>query len=273
MTSSYPLSQARGFVLDLDGVLYRGDVPIAGAAEFIKALQQSGTPFLLLTNNSVPTSAQYVDKLGRMDIHVETDHIVTSGQATALHLCEEARDGASVFAIGGDGVRTELERCGFVLRNDPDVDYVVVGFDWGLTYEKLKLATLAIRAGAKFIGTNPDKTFPTNAGLMPGNGATLAAIQAATDVAPRVIGKPRPAIFKLALEKLGTAPHETVMIGDRLDTDIAGALQVGLLSILVLSGVTRTEDLTRAPVTPDMVFKDIAAVLDAWQDVPQYAAE
>jgi 4-nitrophenyl phosphatase len=273
MTPSHQLGQARGFIIDLDGVLYRGEMPVAGASEFIEAVQHSGTPIVLLTNNSVPTAAQYVDKLSRMGIHVEADRILTSGQATALHLCQEARDGASVFAIGGDGVRTELAQCGFVLRNDPQVDYVVVGFDRALNYEKLKLATLAIRAGAKFIGTNPDKTFPTDEGLMPGNGATLAAIEAATDVAPLVIGKPRPAIFKLALEKLGIQPHETVMIGDRLDTDIVGARQVGLISILVLSGVTRAEQLASASVAPDMVLRDIAAVLDAWREAPQYATE
>jgi 4-nitrophenyl phosphatase len=273
MTLSGQLAQARGFIIDLDGVLYRGKMPVSGAPEFIEALRLSRTPLVLLTNNSVRTAALYVDKLARMGIHVEADRILTSGQATALYLCHVAPEGATVFLIGEEGVRAQLVKRGFVLRNDPDVDYVVVGFDRAVNYEKLKLATLAIRAGAKFIGTNPDKSFPTEAGLIPGNGAILAAIEAATDVAPLIVGKPQPAIFELALEKLRTEAHETVMIGDRLDTDIVGAHHVGLITILVLSGVTGAEELASASVAPDMVYDDIAAVHSAWRRARQDAVE
>jgi 4-nitrophenyl phosphatase len=214
-----------------------------------------------------------VDKLTGMGIHIGADRILTSGQATALYLCRVAPHGATVFLIGEEGVRSELVSRGFVLRNNPDVDYVVVGFDRAVDYQKLKLATLAIRAGAKFIGTNPDKTFPTEEGLMPGNGAILAAIEAATDVTPLVVGKPSSAIFELALEELGTNAHETVMIGDRLDTDIVGGRQVGLLTILVLSGVTHAGELANASVAPDMVYDDIAAVHDAWRTARQDATD
>ncbi len=273
MTKVDDLARARGFIIDLDGVLYRGRMPVAGAPEFVAALRHSETPVVLLTNNSARTAAQYVDKLARMRIVIEADRILTSGEATALYLCRVAPDGATVFAIGDEGVRTELVNRGFVLRNDPDVEYVVVGFDRAVNYDKLKLAALAIRAGAKFLGTNPDKSFPTEAGLIPGNGAILAAIEAATDVSPLIIGKPQPAIFELALEKLGTHAEETVMIGDRLDTDILGARQVGLISILVLSGVTRAEQLAGASVAPDMVFDDIAAVHEAWRKARQHVVE
>jgi 4-nitrophenyl phosphatase len=273
MTLSEQLTQVRGFIIDLDGVLYRGNTPVAGASEFVDALRQSGTPLVLLTNNSVRTAARYVDKLARMGICIDADGILTSGQATVLYLCQVAPQGATVFLIGEDGVRTELVSRGFLLRNAPDVDYVVVGFDRAVNYQKLELATLAIRAGAKFVGTNPDKTFPSEAGLIPGNGAILAAIEAATDVAPLVVGKPSPAIFELALEKLGTKAHETVMIGDRLDTDIIGAHQVGLVTILVLSGVTSAEQLATASVAPDRVCDDIAAVHDAWRRARQDAGK
>jgi len=273
MTLSGQLAQARGFIIDLDGVLYRGTMPVVGAAEFIEALLNSRIPIVLLTNNSVRTAALYVGKLAGMGIHIGADRILTSGQATALYLRRVAPDGAKVFLIGEEGVRSELVSRGFVLCNDPDVDYVVVGFDRAVNYEKLKLATLAIRAGAKFIGTNPDKTFPTEEGLMPGNGAILAAIEAATDVTPLVVGKPSPAIFELALEKLGTSAQDTVMIGDRLDTDIVGGRQVGLITILVLSGVTHAEELTNASVTPHMVYDDIAAVHDAWRAARQDATD
>jgi len=273
MSLSGQLAQARGFIIDLDGVLYRGNAPVAGASEFIDALLNKTIPIVLLTNNSVRTAALYVDKLTGMGIHIGADRILTSGQATALYLCRVAPHGATVLLIGEEGVRSELVSRGFVLRNNPDVDYVVVGFDRAVDYQKLKLATLAIRAGAKFIGTNPDKTFPTEEGLMPGNGAILAAIEAATDVTPLVVGKPSSAIFELALEELGTNAHETVMIGDRLDTDIVGGRQVGLLTILVLSGVTHAEELANASVAPDMVYDNIAAVHDAWRTAQQNATD
>ena len=273
MTRSDLLARARGFIVDLDGVLYRGMEPVAGAPQFIDALRQTATPTLLLTNNSVRTPALYLEKLAPMGIHVEADQILTSGEATALYLCRVAPEGARVFLIGEEGVRAELASRGFVLRHNADVDYVVVGFDRSVSYRDLAVATRAIRAGAGFIGTNPDKTFPSETGLMPGNGALLAAIEAATDVAPLVIGKPSAAIFELALQRLGTEAHDTVMIGDRLDTDIVGARQAGLMTILVLSGVTQPEHLADASVRPDMVYDDVAAVHEAWRKARQGSAE
>ena len=266
MITRAELYRARSLVIDMDGVLYRGDAPVEGAGEFLDFLRQTDHPFVLLTNNSTLTAAQYVAKLARMGMEVEEHCILTSAEATAVYLAQTALPGAQVFAIGEDGVRTELEKRGFELRDDADVTYVVVGMDRGVTYAKLATATLAIRGGAKFIGTNPDRTFPGNLGLLPGNGAILAALQAATDTAPQVIGKPQPAIFELALQKLGADPQTSAMIGDRLDTDVLGAQQLGLMTVLVLSGVTDAQLLARSTVVPDKVYEDIAAFYRAWRD-------
>jgi 4-nitrophenyl phosphatase len=259
------LARVQNFIIDMDGVIYRGKVPIPGAGQFLDALRTTGTPFLLLTNNASLTEAQYAARLAEMGIEMEPERILTSGEATAMYLAQVAPPGTPVFAIGEDGLRTPLEKRGFVLRDDPDVDYVVVGFDRGFSYQKLSTATLAIRAGAQFIGANPDKTYPNEQGLVPGNGALLAAIEAATDTAPLVIGKPQPAIFELALQKLQAQPKTTAILGDRMETDILGGLRVGLVTVLLLSGVMTREQLAQESLVPDLVYEDIAAFHLAWE--------
>lgn len=266
MTTSGQLTQLRSVIIDMDGVLYRGSTPILGAASFLGFLRESGIPFLLLTNNSTLTAEQYAAKLALMGVQVEADCILTSAEATARYLAGIAPPGTEVFAIGEDGVETELTARGFVLRDDTKVAYVVVGFDRHFTYRKMATACLAIRAGARFIGTNPDKTYPSELGQMPGNGAALAAIEAGTDTAPLVIGKPQPAIFNLALRKLGAEAATSAVVGDRLDTDILGGQRVGLASILVLSGVTSPKQIQDSSIAPDFVYEDVAALHRAWRD-------
>jgi len=255
------LRDISAFIIDIDGVLYRGHQVLPGAREFIAFLRKRETPFLLLTNNSTRTPAQYVARLKGMGIPVEEEHIFTSAQATASWLRGIAKPGSRVYLIGMDGIREALLSAGFVISDDSAVDFVVVGMDTTVTYEKLKKATLAIRAGARFIGTNPDRSFPSEEGIIPGNGAILAAIEAATDLKPTVIGKPERAIFDAALEKLGSRREETAVIGDRLDTDILGGRRAGLKTILVLSGITDRETLARSPVKPDWVFESLQELL------------
>jgi 4-nitrophenyl phosphatase len=266
MTVPAQLIRLRSLIVDMDGVLYRGSAPLPGAGEFLDFLRQMGVPFLLLTNNSTLTDTQYAAKLAHMGIKVEEERILTSAEATATHLAGIAPPGTKVYAIGEDGVHRELEKRGFVLSDDADVAYVVVGFDRHITYRKLAVATLAIRAGAAFIGTNPDKTFPSELGQLPGAGAILAAIEAATDTTPLIIGKPEPAILELALQELAAEAETTAMVGDRLDTDILGGHQVGLTTILLLSGVTDTQQLVGSSIVPDLVYEDIAALYDSWRE-------
>lgn len=257
------LRSIKNFIIDVDGVLYRGQQPLAGAREFLDHLRRRGIPFILATNNSVRTPKQYVAKLGAMDIEVTEDHILTSGQATALYLTQVASPRAKVYVIGEEGLFSAVREQGFIVT-DREVDFVVMGLDFELTYEKLKIATLAIRAGSSFIATNPDTTLPTEQGLIPGSGAILAALEAATGVSPLVIGKPQPILLRLAMEKLGITPDGTAIIGDRLETDILGGKEVGLTTILVLTGISDREELETSPYQPDLVFENIGRLCQAW---------
>ena len=257
------LRSVKNFIIDMDGVLYRGQQPLAGAQQFLKYLQGQGVPFVLATNNSTLTPGQYVAKLRAMAIEVSEEHILTSGQATAIYLSKTAPTKTRVYVIGEEGLLSAMKEQGFLVTEN-EVDFVVVGMDRQLTYQKLEIAALAIRAGATFVGTNPDTTLPTERGLVPGNGANLAALEAATGVTPLVIGKPRPILLRLAMEKLGIAPDGTAIIGDRLETDILGGKEAGLTTILVLTGISDREELETSPYQPDLVFDEIGSLCQAW---------
>jgi 4-nitrophenyl phosphatase len=259
------LATVKGLLVDMDGVLYRGQAPIPGAENFIAFLRHQEISFLLLTNNSSLTPDEYVAKLKGMSIGVREADILTSAQATARFMARQEPEGARVYVIGRGGIREALKEEGFNLTTD-HADYVVVGWDWELTFDQLKRAALLIRAGARFIATNPDRTFPTEEGIIPGNGAILAALKAATDVHPVVIGKPEPAMFKLALDQLGVRASNAAVLGDRLETDILGAQRMGLGTLFVLSGVTDEEELAQSSIQPDMVFEDVADLQRAWME-------
>jgi 4-nitrophenyl phosphatase len=258
------LSSIKAFIIDMDGVLYTGQQRLPGARKFLTCLQDEGVPFILATNNSTLTPQRYMVKLEGMGIEVTEDRILTSGQATALHLSQVASPEASVYAIGEEGLISPLKEQGFQ-HGDDEVDYVVVGLDRQLTYEKLEIAALAIRAGATFIGTNPDTTLPTEQGLVPGTGSTLAALEAATGVSPLIIGKPEPILLELAMEKMALTAEGTAIIGDRLETDILGGKGVGLITILVLSGISDRAELATSPYQPDFVFDGIGDFHEVWR--------
>jgi len=260
------LSSIRALIIDIDGVLWRGAQAIPGVAEFFAFLRARNIRHLIASNNSARPASDIVKRLARLGAPITEDQVLTSAEATALYLPRLAPRGARVFLVGGLGIARALTHAGYRLVQER-AEIVVVGLDPNFTYTKLKQATREIRRGAKFIGTNPDKTFPGEEGLAPGAGAMLAAIEAATDVMPIIIGKPARAMFEIALEKLQAAPSETAMLGDRLDTDIAGAQGVGLKTILVLSGVTTREMLKQASITPDAIFEDILALHHAWQNM------
>jgi len=257
------LAAIKGLLIDMDGVLYRGRAPVAGADRFVAFLRRQGIPFLLLTNNSSLTPEQYVAKLRGMGIEVHAGELLTSAQATGWYLAQREPEGARVYMIGREGLRQALVGQGFTLVEE-GADYVAVGWDWELTFAQLKRATLLIRAGARFIATNPDRTFPSEEGLIPGNGAILAALEAATDVQPLVIGKPEPTIFRLALAQLDLDPQGVAVLGDRLETDVLGGQRMGLGTLFVLSGVTGREMLVQSPTQPDLVFEDVAHLQRVW---------
>lgn len=257
------LASIKNLILDMDGVLYRGNQALPGAGEFIRMLQKKKIPFLLLTNNSTRTPAQYVARLHSMGIEVAEDDILTSSQATALYLEQVVPAGAGVYVIGEEGLHSAVLEKGYRLV-DGGADVVVIGLDRHLTYDKLKIATLAIRRGALFIGSNPDKSLPTEEGFHPGAGSMLAAVEAATNVAPTVIGKPQTAIFDLALAKLGVGKEGTAIVGDRLETDILGGYRANLITILVTSGATTRQDLDSSDIKPDFVFDDLRHLGQVW---------
>lgn len=268
-------TQIRGVVMDMDGVLWRGNQPLPGMQEMFMWLAEEDIPFALATNNSSRTRANYIEKLATMDVHtVPEDAIVTSGTSTAAYLQDHYPAGTRLYVFGMDGLKTMLDEAGFDVSDADDGTpaAVVAGIKFDLTYDDLKRAALYIRDGAAFIGTNPDLTFPSPSGLVPGAGSLIAAIQAATDVEPTIIGKPYAPMFETALAITGTAPEDTLMIGDRLNTDIQGAQALGMKTALVFTGVTEPDQMTRPDndIWPDVAYEGLPDVLKAWAGAPWY---
>ena len=258
------LCDIHALVIDMDGVLWRGDAPMPGLIEFFDLLRRRPIRFRLATNNPSRTPEQYVGKLARMGVAVAPEEILTSAIVTAQYMAATA-PGASVYVIGMDGIRQALTDHGLRLTDSQEAQFVVVGLDQQLSYAKLAEATLLIRAGARFIGCNPDVTLPSERGLLPGNGATLAYLQAATNVSPLILGKPERAIFDAALAAMHVDAAHAATLGDRLETDILGGQKAGMLSILVLSGATDPALLATSPIQPDWVFESIREVAAAWE--------
>lgn len=260
------LRTAKAFNFDMDGVLYRGDEALPGVGDLLNALTLREIGYMLATNNSMATAAEYVEKLARMDIDVPEESILTSAMATRDYLRETLPEDAGIFVIGMPALRTQLFRdTAFraIQYGEEVPDAVVVGLDKTFTYEKLLMANQAIRAGARFVATNADATLPTEAGLVPGCGSIVAAIATASGHIPTVIGKPEPLLLQMASERLGVAPADSVMVGDRLDTDILAGARAGMLTVLVLTGVSTRDEIAEAPVLPDLVFTDLNALMEA----------
>lgn len=267
MISATNLPRLKGLLIDLDGVVYHGDHRVAGALEFFTYLRKAGTPFLLITNNSTLRPGQYVEKLARMGIEIQESEVLGSAGATAQYLTHAAPPNARVFVIGEEGLRAAIAEAGFELAEaGEDVRYVVVGLDRAFDYRKLTLAVNFVRNGAAFIGSNPDTTLPMPDGVIPGAGSFQAAIAAASGVTPLVIGKPEPTMFLMGTERLGLSPPEVAMIGDRLDTDIVGGSRAGVVTVMVLTGVSTAADVERSPIKPDFLFADLPAVQRAMSD-------
>jgi len=256
------LTDITHLIIDMDGVLYRGNTPMPGLQEFFTFLREHPIPFILATNNSTQTPRQRVEKLARMGVQISPEEVLNSGQATARALSREYPPGTRVHVFGSDALREAVQEEGFVLA-DEDVQLVVASMDRDVNFEKLKRATLLIRGGARFVATNLDPTQPTEEGLWPGTGSLIAALRTATETEPLVVGKPEPTMFQLAVEQMGARAETTAAIGDRVDTDILGGLRAGLITICVLSGSSGRKE--AEAVGPDFIFDDVAALLKAWQ--------
>lgn len=263
-------------IIDMDGVLWHGDQAAPGLVEFFQAIRERGLRFIMATNNASQTAEQYVEKLARMGVSVEAKDILTSAMATALWLSQRTDPASTrVFVVGEKGLTQPLLDRGFTLTGIYEVDppgsttpklgahYVLCGMDKQINWDKLATATLNINAGAQFVGTNGDTSLPTERGCTHGNGAILAAIEAATGVKPVTIGKPEPLMYQQALSLLGVTPEETLAIGDRLETDILGAVRADMPSLMVLSGVSTEEELKTSSYQPNWVMRDIEEITEA----------
>ena len=256
-------NKIKNLILDMDGVLWRGETPMPGLTDFFATLRHLNVNFVLATNNATKTAVQYTEKIARLGVDIPPAQILTSAEATAAHLSQQYAAGTAVYVIGEKGLHDALEARRFHIltpqqvRDGASAPLVVVGFNRHVNYYELAMGALLVHKGAQFIGANPDPSYPSELGPLPGAGALQAVITTATGVEPTIIGKPRSAIFLEALGRLGGTTADTAMVGDRLTTDIAGGRAVGLPTILLLSGVTRRDDLAHSDVQPDYIFADI----------------
>ncbi len=257
-------------ILDMDGVLWHGDTPMAGLADFFTALDARGLRYVLATNNATRVASQYTDKLAGFGVSLDPERILTSSEATAGYLRRSHPEASRVFVVGEEGLRRAMRERGLevvtaeAVRAGARAEAVVVGLAReALVYEALAMACLLLRQGAHFIATNNDPTFPSEIGLLPGAGAVVSFLETASDRQPVVIGKPHRYLFEEALERLGSGASATAMVGDRLATDIAGGRAAGLRTVLVLSGVSSLDDLEVSEIRPDHVFEDIHALTTA----------
>ncbi len=246
------------YLMDMDGVIVRGSELIPGADGFLARLQAKSIPFLILTNNSLYTPRDLQARLTRMGLSIPVSAIFTSALATAQFLHRQMPDG-SAFVIGEAGLTTALHDLGYILT-EHEPDYVVLGETPTLSFARITQAIRLINAGARFVATNPDVVGPTENGIVPATGAVAAMIAQATGVQPYFIGKPNPLMMRAALRQLGAHSETSVMIGDRMDTDIISGTEAGMRTILVLSGVTRHDQVDRFPYRPSRVLASVAEI-------------
>jgi NagD protein len=251
-------SNKKNYFIDMDGVLVRGRTLVPGADAFIGRLKEGGFEFLILTNNPAYTQKDLSYRLGSVGLHVEPRRIFTSAMATVSFLKAQKSNGR-MFVIGESGLTGPLHDAGFIIT-DIEPAYVVLGETYSYNIQSITMAIRLINKGARFIATNPDSSGPGDGGIVPACGAMAALIEKATGVAPFFIGKPNPLMMRTALNYLGAHSENTVMIGDRMDTDIVTGVESGMETILVLSGVTNREEVERFPYQPTAIVGSVADI-------------
>lgn len=259
------INKYSALIIDLDGVVYLLNEPVPGSREAITQILEKGIPFVFLTNNSASTPEQYVGKLVKFGIEIKPSQVVTSSQAVGRYLdLKHEAEGSAAFVIGESGLIFELEARGISIvasSNAKEARFVFVGMDRRFDFEKLKSAVIAIRNGAEFIATNTDSTYPTPDGLWPGAGSIVAAVTTGSGKDPYVAGKPNPLIVEVALERMGAEAGETLLVGDRLETDILAGSEAGVDTMLVLTGISQVGDIESRGIQPTYVGDDLRALM------------
>ena len=266
-------STLKGLIIDMDGVLWHGDLPLPGLPDFFASLNQHQIKYMLATNNNTQRPEGFVAKAAKLGVEIDPAQVVTASVATVHYLRSKYPQGSRIYIVGESALKSLITEAGFIVA-DTEVDAVIVTLDRHLTYEMLKRATLLLRAGAEFIAPNLDPSYPTPEGIVPGGGAVVSAVATASDQKPLVIGKPESWMFQICMERMQTQAFETASLGDRLSTDIAGGQRLGLKTILVLSGVTSATDLEASPIRPTWVFQgleDLTLALNDLDDIHRTA--
>ncbi len=257
------LANIKGLIIDMDGVLWRDTEPIGDLPAIFNEIKAQGLSAILATNNATRTVNEYHQKLQHFGVHLEDWQVITAAQGTGIYLHERYPEGCRVFVVGQPSLIQTLRSYGLTIVDDPNeqVDVVIASIDVDLTYEKIKNAELLIRSGCEFIGTNPDVTYPTPYGLYPGSGTIIGAIEIASGKKATMIGKPEPLLYQLALKRLSVLPEETLAVGDRLETDIAGAKAAGIRSAFVLTGASTLEQAKHFSPAPDIIITSLTDLI------------
>jgi NagD protein len=244
-----------GFIIDMDGVIYHGNMLLPGVTEFLAWLENSGKKYLFLTNSPERTPKELHEKMARLGINVGEDHFYTSALATASFLANQKPNG-SAYIIGDAGLIHAMYSAGFTVNN-VNPDYVVVGDTHSYNFEKIELAVNLVLRGAKLIGTNPDISGPVENGITPSTKALIAPIEIATGKKAYYVGKPNPLMMRIALKRLGVKREDTIVIGDRMDTDVICGLESEIDTLLVLSGITDRKGIDQFPYRPQYILNGV----------------
>jgi len=257
------LSHIKGLIIDMDGVLWQDTVPIGDLEAVFNRIRDLDLKFILATNNATRTVQGYLEKLAGFNVYLSDEQVINSAQAAGIYLQDNYAAGTKVYVVGQPSLKQTLEHFGMVVCDDAnnDIQVVIVSFDYKLTYEKLKTASLLIQSGCDFVGTNPDRTLPTPEGFIPGSGTVIGALEIASGRKAMIIGKPEPFLYEMALKRLGLSPSETLAVGDRLETDIAGAQAAGIHTALVLTGASTLEQAQAFNPPPEIVTQDFTELV------------
>lgn len=253
-----PVKPISALVIDMDGVLWRGNEILPGFHPFFDLLKETGIPYVLATNNASQSPDSYAQRLNSLGVDIQPQSILTSGETASRILPQHCPPPGPIYVIGSQALRTTLAARGYeFVTSGEEAHGVVVGFDRQITWNRMAEAALALNAGAFFMGTNPDTSFPSERGLVPGNGAILAALTAATGVEPLIVGKPQVGMYAVTVETLSKPAEQILAIGDRLETDILGGARAGMQTALILTGVSSVADMAQVETKPDYTFQDL----------------